>query len=98
MGSTHQVPKTKNKSHRLHLFPPLLSNRRDTVNSHLPSLTLEQRLAFGLWYGEALSPSNITGGPRSLITDTGNLIAYLPFHIFQHLSPAQVLRLASSDT
>lgn len=73
--------------------PHLLSHRRDTINNNLWSLTLEQRLAFGLWYSEALSPSDISGGRRSLITDTGNLIAYLPFHIFQHLSPAQVIDL-----
>lgn len=75
------------------LFPLFPSRRRDTINDHLPSLNLEQRLAFGSWYSEALSPSDIAGGHRSLITDTGNLIAYLPFHIFQHLTPAQVLDL-----
>lgn len=52
-----------------------------------------QRLAFGVWYGKALSPSNITLGPPSIIRDTGNLIAYLPFHDFQHLSAAQVTDL-----
>lgn len=67
--------------------------RRETINKHLRSMTLEQRLAFGLWYSEALTPSKIAGGHRSLIADTGNLIAYLPFHIFQHLSPAQVIVL-----
>lgn len=67
--------------------------RRQTINKHLRSMTLEQRLAFGLWYSEALTPSKIAGGHQSLIADTGNLIAYLPFHIFQHLSPAQVIVL-----
>lgn len=84
--------------HDANFLFPLLSNRRDTINQHLWSLTLEQRLAFGLWYSEALSPSDISGGPPSLITDTGNLIAYLPFHIFQHLSPAQVSPPVRSDT
>lgn len=56
-------------------------------------LNLEQRLAFGVWYSKALSPSNITLGPASIIRDGGNLIAYLPFHSFQHLSPAQVTHL-----
>lgn len=56
-------------------------------------MSLSQRLAYGLWYSKALSPSNITLGPPSIIRDTGNLIAYLPFHNFQHLSPAQVTDL-----
>lgn len=61
-------------------------------------MTPDQREAFGLWYGKALSSSEITSGRQSLVVDTGNVIAYLPFHIFQHLSPAQVTAALSSDT
>ncbi|XP_042343560.1 stereocilin [Plectropomus leopardus] len=53
-------------------------------------MTLEQRQAFGLWYSKVMPPSTIAGH-ESLIRDTGNLIAYLPFHNFQHLSSAQLL-------
>lgn len=53
-------------------------------------MTPDQQLAFGLWYSKGMTPSNITRGHQSLIRDAGNLIAYLPFHNFQHLSPAQV--------
>lgn len=56
-------------------------------------MNLDQRQAFGLWYSKALSPTAITLGPPSIIRDTGNLIAYLPFHNFQHLWPAQVTGL-----
>ncbi|XP_038557904.1 stereocilin [Micropterus salmoides] len=66
-------------------------NVRETINSHLGFMTLDQRLAFGLWYSKVMPPSNITRGQQSLIRDTGNLIAYLPFHNFQHLSPTQLL-------
>lgn len=56
-------------------------------------MTLDQRRAFGLWYSKVMPPSTITRGHQSLIRDTGNLIAYLPFHNFQHFSPAQVTAL-----
>ncbi|XP_065809328.1 uncharacterized protein strc1 [Labrus bergylta] len=67
------------------------SNVRETINRNLKYMTLEQRRAFGLWFSKVMSPSDITRGHESLIRDTGNLIAYLPFHNFQHLSPAQLL-------
>ncbi|KAL7406469.1 hypothetical protein ABVT39_019936 [Epinephelus coioides] len=66
-------------------------NVRETINRHLQHMTLEQRQAFGLWYSKVMPPSNIIRGHQSLIRDTGNLIAYLPFHNFQHLSSAQLL-------
>ncbi|XP_054900737.1 stereocilin [Poeciliopsis prolifica] len=74
-------------------FPSLQNNDklRKTINANLGWMSLALREAFGLWYGKILSPSNITGGNQSLIRDTGNLIAYLPFHLFQHLSAAQLL-------
>lgn len=56
-------------------------------------MTLEQQQAFGRWYSNAMPPSNITRGQQSLIRDTGNLITYLPFQSFQHLSAAQVTAL-----
>lgn len=64
--------------------------RRNTINSNIRSLSVEQRRAFGRWYSRALSSLNMTAGGPSFIRDTGNLIVYLPFHSFQHLSPAQV--------
>ncbi|XP_070762114.1 stereocilin [Enoplosus armatus] len=66
-------------------------NVRETINRNLGQMTLDQRRAFGLWYSKVMPPSSITRGHQSLIRDTGNLIAYLPFHNFQHLSPAQLL-------
>ncbi|PWA18871.1 hypothetical protein CCH79_00005065 [Gambusia affinis] len=74
-------------------FPSLQNNDRlrETINMNLDRMSLAQREAFGLWYSKILSPSNITGGNQSLINVTGNLIAYLPFHLFQHLSAAQLL-------
>nr|XP_046254951.1 stereocilin [Scatophagus argus] len=66
-------------------------NVRETINRNLWQMTPDQRWAFGMWYSKAMPPSSITGGHQSLIRDTGNLIAYLPFHNFQHLSPAQLL-------
>uniref|UniRef100_A0A087XBJ9 Stereocilin LRR domain-containing protein n=1 Tax=Poecilia formosa TaxID=48698 RepID=A0A087XBJ9_POEFO len=65
--------------------------RWETINANLDRMSLAQQEAFGLWYSKILSPSNITRGQQSLIRDTGNLIAYLPFHLFQHLSAAQLL-------
>ncbi|KAM7014911.1 stereocilin-like [Tautogolabrus adspersus] len=67
------------------------NNVRETINRNLKYMTLEQRRAFGLWFSKVMSPSDITRGHESLIRDTGNLIAYLPFHNFQHLLPAQLL-------
>ncbi|XP_070688083.1 stereocilin [Pempheris klunzingeri] len=77
----------------IHALPSLQNNInvRETINRNLVHMTLDQRLAFGLWYSKVMTPSNITRGHQSLIRDTGNLIAYLPFHNFQHLSPAQLL-------
>ncbi|XP_051800815.1 uncharacterized protein LOC127532951 [Acanthochromis polyacanthus] len=66
-------------------------NVRETINENLGSMTLAQQQAFGLWYSKVLPPSEIIRGHQSLIRDTGNLIAYLPFQNFQHLSPAQLL-------
>ncbi|XP_023809193.1 stereocilin [Oryzias latipes] len=54
-------------------------------------MSLEQREAFGLWYSKGISASDIIKGQQSLIRDSGNLIAYLPFPSFQHLSAAQLL-------
>ncbi|XP_021165239.2 stereocilin [Fundulus heteroclitus] len=67
------------------------ANLREFINKNMERMSLAQREAFGLWYGKSMSPSNITGGHQSLIRDTGNLIAYLPFHGFQHFSAAQLL-------
>ncbi|KAM7424234.1 hypothetical protein PAMA_000531 [Pampus argenteus] len=77
----------------IHALPSLQNNTnvRETINRYLEHMSLDQRRAFGLWYNKVLPPSNITRGHQSLIRDTGNLIAYLPFHNFQHLSPAQLL-------
>ncbi|XP_014887214.1 stereocilin [Poecilia latipinna] len=74
-------------------FPSLQNNVNlwETINANLDRMSLAQQEAFGLWYSKILSPSNITRGQQSLIGDTGNLIAYLPFHLFQHLSAAQLL-------
>ncbi|KAK2853964.1 hypothetical protein Q5P01_006625 [Channa striata] len=66
-------------------------NVRETINRNLGRMTLDQQEAFGLWYSKALSPSNFSTGDQSLIRDTGNLIAYLPFYYFQHLTSAQLL-------
>ncbi|XP_073319943.1 uncharacterized protein strc1 [Pagrus major] len=66
-------------------------NVRETINTNLWLMTLDQRRAFGSWFSKVLPPSNIIRGHQSLVRDTGNLIAYLPFHNFQHLSPAQLL-------
>ncbi|XP_076148821.1 uncharacterized protein strc1 [Alosa pseudoharengus] len=71
----------------LHSNPYVLS----TINSLLPSLTAERRSALGRWFARSMGSANLTAGGFSLIRDTGNLIAYLPFHRFQHLSPAQLL-------
>ncbi|XP_034733689.1 stereocilin isoform X2 [Etheostoma cragini] len=67
------------------------NNVRETINRYLGDLTPDQRQAFGLWYNRGLLPSNIIRAQQSFIRDTGNLIAYLPFYNFQHLSPAQLL-------
>ncbi|KAK9542838.1 hypothetical protein VZT92_000666 [Zoarces viviparus] len=77
----------------IHALPSLQNdiNVRETINRHLERMTLDQRRAFGLWYSRAMPPSLIIRGKQSLIRDTGNLIAYLPFNSFQHLSSAQLL-------
>ncbi|KAI5088774.1 stereocilin-like, partial [Silurus meridionalis] len=68
-----------------------LSHRINLINSIIPGLSSDQRQAFGSWFSQSLSAANVTAGGPSFIQDFGNLIAYLPFHSFQHLSPAQVL-------
>ncbi|XP_061743275.1 stereocilin [Nerophis ophidion] len=77
----------------IHSLPSLQSNLdvRETINKNLVRMSADQRRAFGLWYSKVLLPSNITASHESLIRDTGNVITYLPFHNFQHLSPAQLL-------
>ncbi|KAK5935367.1 hypothetical protein CgunFtcFv8_020735 [Champsocephalus gunnari] len=66
-------------------------NVRETINRDLKIMTLDQRQAFGSWYSKVMPASYIIRSHQSLIRDTGNLIAYLPFHNFQHLSSAQLL-------
>ncbi|KAK5874050.1 hypothetical protein PBY51_019031 [Eleginops maclovinus] len=66
-------------------------NVKETINRDLLFMTLDQRQAFGLWYSKVMPASYIIRSHQSLIRDTGNLIAYLPFHNFQHLSSAQLL-------
>ncbi|XP_019722788.1 stereocilin [Hippocampus comes] len=77
----------------IHTLPSLQNNLdvRETINNNLGHLSADQQRAFGLWYSKILPPSNITEAHQSLIRDTGNVITYLPFHNFQHLSPAQLL-------
>uniref|UniRef100_A0A667XMU6 Stereocilin 1 n=2 Tax=Myripristis murdjan TaxID=586833 RepID=A0A667XMU6_9TELE len=74
-------------------LPPLQTstNVRETINNNLLLMSMAQRQAFGRWYSQAMGPLNITSGGLSFIRDTGNLIVYLPFHNFQHLSAAQLL-------
>ncbi|KAF3832709.1 hypothetical protein F7725_026374 [Dissostichus mawsoni] len=66
-------------------------NVRETINRDLKIMTLDQRKAFGSWYSKVMPASYIIRSHQSLIRDTGNLIAYLPFHNFQHLASAQLL-------
>ncbi|XP_077420967.1 stereocilin isoform X2 [Vanacampus margaritifer] len=75
------------------ILPSLQNNLdvREIINYNLVHMSAVQQRAFGLWYSKLLPPSNITGANQSLIRDTGNVITYLPFHNFQHLSPAQLL-------
>ncbi|KAI5626156.1 stereocilin-like, partial [Silurus asotus] len=74
-------------------LPPLQTNliAINLINSIIPGLSPDQRQAFGSWFSQSLSAANVTAGGPSFIQDFGNLIAYLPFHSFQRLSPAQVL-------
>ncbi|XP_053085264.1 uncharacterized protein strc1 [Pangasianodon hypophthalmus] len=74
-------------------LPPLQTNIivLNLINSTISSLSPEQRQAFGSWFSQSLSTANMAAGGPSFIQDCGNLIAYLPFRSFQHLSPAQVL-------
>lgn len=90
---SHLTLKSCHFKQNVHIYLFYFFSRRETINRNLWRMTLDQRLAFGLWYSKAMTPSNITRGHQSLIRDTGNLIAYLPFHNFQHLSPAQVTDL-----
>ncbi|XP_056464092.1 uncharacterized protein strc1 [Gadus chalcogrammus] len=77
----------------INALPPLQSNAfvRGAINDNLALMRLALRQAFGQWFSRAMAPLNMTSGARSLIRDTGNLIVYLPFQSFQHLSPAQLL-------
>ncbi|KAK3510278.1 hypothetical protein QTP70_032702, partial [Hemibagrus guttatus] len=68
-----------------------LSFRLNLINNTISSLSADQRQAFGSWFGQSLGAANIMAGGTSFIRDCGNLIAYLPFRSFQHLSPAQLL-------
>ncbi|XP_060923638.1 uncharacterized protein strc1 [Limanda limanda] len=74
-------------------LPPLQNNVivREAINGNLGHMTLDQQEALGQWFSKDLPPSKIIGGHKSLIRDTGSLIAYLPFRNFQHLSPAQLV-------
>lgn len=72
------------------LFILNLSLSLNLINSTISSLSPAQRLAFGSWFSQSFSTANITAGGPFLIRDSGNLIAYLPFRSFQHISPAQV--------
>ncbi|XP_061102953.1 uncharacterized protein strc1 [Conger conger] len=66
-------------------------NVLSTIDLSLPQLSPAQRRAFGKWLGRSVGAQTVTAAGPSLIRDTGNLIAYLPFRDFQHLSPAQLL-------
>ncbi|XP_028295282.1 uncharacterized protein strc1 [Gouania willdenowi] len=79
-ADVHNLPQLQNQ-------PSVLQ----AINTNLESMSLDLRRAYGLWYSKTMSPSNIIGGHDSLIRDTGNLIAYLPFQHFQHFSAAQLL-------
>ncbi|XP_058484473.1 stereocilin [Solea solea] len=73
---------------------PSLQNDKivtNAINRNLVHMTLEQRQAFGSWYSKVMPPSKIIEGHESLIADTGDLIVYLPFRYFQHLSRAQLM-------
>ncbi|XP_060767545.1 stereocilin [Neoarius graeffei] len=74
-------------------LPPLQTNIivLKLINSTIGSLSPEQCQAFGSWFSQSLSSANVMAGGPSFIQDSGNLIAYLPFRSFQHLSPPQVL-------
>ncbi|XP_036439770.1 stereocilin [Colossoma macropomum] len=74
-------------------LPPLQNNVNvlNVINSIINSLSLEQRQAFGWWFSQSVGKANMTAGGLSFIRDIGNLIAYLPFHSFQYLTPAQLL-------
>ncbi|XP_059366823.1 stereocilin-like [Carassius carassius] len=61
------------------------------INFSIKNLSLEQQQAFGRWFSQSMSLPNMTAGSLSVIRDTGNLIAYLPFQSFQYFSPAQLL-------
>ncbi|XP_076855509.1 stereocilin [Brachyhypopomus gauderio] len=62
-----------------------------TINNNINDLSLEQRRAFGWWFSQTLDAASVTAAGQSFIGDRGNVIAYLPFASFQHLSPAQLL-------
>ncbi|TST35120.1 Stereocilin [Bagarius yarrelli] len=81
------------KPEDINTLPPLQNNLivLNLMNDTISSLSVAQRQAFGSWFGRSLDVVNMTAGGPSFIRDCGNLIAYLPFRSFQHLSPAQVL-------
>ena len=92
--------KIKHKDARTHRFSdryPFSLSSRGAINDNLELMRLAQRQAFGQWFSRAMAPLNMTSGARSLIRDTGNLIVYLPFQSFQHLSPAQVTVAVASS-
>ncbi|XP_028999497.2 stereocilin [Betta splendens] len=62
----------------------------DVINRNLAQMTMEQREAFGSWYNKVMASNAIATGGQSFIRNAGNLIAYLPFYNFQHLTSAQL--------
>ncbi|XP_056317568.1 stereocilin-like [Danio aesculapii] len=74
-------------------MPPLQNNINalNMINLSIKNLSLEQQQAFGRWFSQSIGLLNMTASSLSYIRDTGNLITYLPFQSFQHLSPAQIL-------
>ncbi|XP_067297525.1 uncharacterized protein strc1 [Pseudorasbora parva] len=73
---------------------PLLKNNINAlsiINFSIKNLSLEQQQAFGRWFSQSMSLTNMTASSLSFIRDIGNLIAYLPFQSFQYFSPAQLL-------
>ncbi|KAJ8340744.1 hypothetical protein SKAU_G00353770 [Synaphobranchus kaupii] len=67
------------------------ANVLNSIDATILQLSPEQRRAFGKWFGKSISAHNMIEAGPSFIRDTGNVIAYLPFRNFQHLSPAQLL-------
>ncbi|TRZ00957.1 hypothetical protein DNTS_009708 [Danionella cerebrum] len=73
-------------------MPPLPNiNALSMIDLSTRNLSLEQQQAFGQWFTQSMSLFNMTASSLSFVRDMGNLITYLPFQSFQHLSPAQLL-------